>query len=210
MSARNLKTFATLSIMSYVIVGLGNPGEEYARSRHNAGRMAVTAFAKSVGATEWTENKKIKAQIAQTDTEGGKAVLILPDTMMNKSGSAVLPYVKSLKAAQQLVVVYDDLDLPLGKIKISFGRGSGGHKGIESIARAVKTKEFVRIRIGISKLSPKGVANKVHGEDEVNGFVLGTFSKSEMDELNKVFAKVSEAIGIIIARSHEIAMNQFN
>lgn len=196
--------------MSYVIVGLGNPGEEYAHSRHNAGRMAVTAFGKSAGATEWKENKKIKAQIAQTDTEGGKAVLILPDTMMNKSGSAVLPYVKSLKAAQKLVVVYDDLDLPLGKIKLSFGRGSGGHKGVESIARAVKTKEFVRIRIGISKQSSKGVANKVHGEDEVIGFVLGTFSKSEMDELKKVFTKVSDAIGVIIARSHEIAMNQFN
>ena len=196
--------------MSYVIVGLGNPGEEYAQSRHNAGRMAVAEFAKRAGASEWKENKKAKAQITQVETDGGKATLVLPDTMMNKSGSAILGYVKSLKAAQKLVVVYDDLDLPLGKIKISFGRGSGGHKGVESVARAVKTKEFVRIRIGVSKQSAKGVAKKVHGEDEVIGFVLGTFKKSEMDELQSVFKNVSDAIGVIIAKSHEIAMNQFN
>lgn len=209
-SRAQMPAFCYTARMSFVIVGLGNPGEEYAHSRHNAGRMAVTAFALREQASEWHENKKAKAQIAELATGAGKATLILPDTMMNKSGSAVAAYVKTPKAAQNMVIVYDDLDLPLGKIKISFGRGSGGHKGVESVARAVKTKDFVRIRIGVSKPSSKGMAQKVHGEDEVIGFVLGTFKKAEMAVLDEVFARVSDALLSIMRDGHERAMNGFN
>lgn len=193
--------------MQYTIVGLGNPGEEYARSRHNAGRMAVLHFAEKVEAEPWKANIKAKAQVAKVP---GAATLVLPDTFMNKSGSAVMAFVKSVGAAKRLVVVYDDLDLPLGKIKLSFGRGSGGHKGVESVARALKTKDFVRIRIGVSKKSAKGVAKKVHGEDEVIDFVLGTFRKAEMEQVEEVFDRVSDALSMIIEEGHERAMNQFN
>lgn len=207
MNARREDSFATIFRMSYVIVGLGNPGEEYVHSRHNAGRLAVSVFA---GSLPWKENKKAKARVSTALVDGKKATLLLPDTFMNKSGSALLSYVKNLKQAQQLVVVYDDLDLPLGKIKISFGRGSGGHKGVESVQRALKTKDFVRIRIGVSKSTKKGVAKKVQGEDEVVGFVLGTFRKSEMEELQKVFTMVNEALRTIVTEGHEVAMNRFN
>lgn len=196
--------------MQHIIVGLGNPGEEYSRGRHNAGRIAVAHFAKKVGAEEWKENKKAKAQVSKVEVDGGKATLVLPDTFMNKSGSAVLPFVKSVKAAKNLVVVYDDLDLPLGKIKLSFGRGSGGHKGMESIMRAIKTKDFVRIRIGISKATKKGVAKKVSGEDEVMDYVLSTFRKPEMETLEGVLKTIDEALAIIITEGYERAMNQFN
>lgn len=195
---------------NWVIVGLGNPGGEYENSRHNAGRLAVQHFAKKVGAEDWKENKKAKAQVAKAETEGGKAALILPETFMNKSGAAVLPFVKSVKAASKLVVVYDDLDLPLGKIKLSFGRGSGGHKGVESIMRAVKTKDFVRIRVGVSKATSKGVAKKVKGEEEVVDFVLGAFRKPEQEELKKVFKTTDAVLQKIISDGHERAMNEFN
>ena len=133
--------------MGWVIVGLGNPGEEYTATRHNAGRMAVEYFAKSLKSGEFREDTKAKAHVAGVmvgpATAGrGKsaAALVLPDTFMNKSGSALLKFVKSVKAAERLVVVYDDLDLPLGKVKLSYDRGSGGHKGLESVMRALKTK----------------------------------------------------------------------
>ena len=112
----------------YIIVGLGNPTEEYAHTRHNSGRMAVDFVSK---------NAKTEAKF------------IFPDTFMNKSGSFVAKIVKSKKAAEKLIVIYDDLDLPLGSLKVSYNRSSGGHRGLESIIKALKTEAFIRIRIGI-------------------------------------------------------------
>ncbi|MBV9159732.1 MAG: peptidyl-tRNA hydrolase, partial [Candidatus Kaiserbacteria bacterium] len=126
--------------MTWVVVGLGNPGEEYENTRHNAGRMAAQFFAKKADASEWREDKSANATVTRGAVGKNLFVIVLPDTFMNKSGSALTKYVKSVKAAEKMIVVYDDLDLPLGKIKLSFDRGSGGHKGVESIMRAVKTK----------------------------------------------------------------------
>src|SRR3989344_336042 len=119
--------------MAWVIVGLGNPGEEYASTRHNTGRMAVEFFARDGGFQEFHEDKKVKAHIAGGMIGKTAVALVLPDTFMNKSGSALAKYVKSVKAAERLIVVYDDLDLPLGTMKLSFDRGSGGHRGLESV-----------------------------------------------------------------------------
>ncbi|HRH25574.1 MAG TPA: aminoacyl-tRNA hydrolase [Parcubacteria group bacterium] len=160
----------------YTIIGLGNPGEEYSKTRHNAGKMAV----------EVLENKEVKAKY------------IHQDTFMNKSGSAVSKVVKSKKAAEKLIVIYDDLDLPLGTMKISYNRGSGGHKGLESVARAVKTKEFIRIRIGIGK---KG---------DIEKHILGKFTPKELLELKKVFKNLVTAVETIIDDGYEAAMTQFN
>lgn len=192
--------------MAWVIVGLGNPGTEYENTRHNAGRMALAVYAKKNDADEWREDKKAQATVAKS----GTTVLVLPDTFMNKSGSAVLKYVKSVKAAEKLVVVYDDLDLPLGKIKLSYDRGSGGHRGLDSVMRAVKTRAFARIRIGVSPETPSGKLKKPHGEDEVNKFILAKFKPNEIDELKKVFKRVNDALEAIIERGPMIAMNEFN
>lgn len=200
--------------MAWTIVGLGNPGEEYTDTRHNAGRMALEYAAKKLDASEWKVNKSTKATIAKTSIGEGKtkkpAILVLPDTFMNKSGSAVAHYVRSVKAAERMVVVYDDLDLPLGTIRLSFNRGSGGHKGVESIMRAVKTKAFTRIRIGVSRTTPKGTIKKVRGEDEVVDFILASFKPAELTELKKVFKTVAEAIEGIVTEGPERAMNRFN
>lgn len=196
--------------MSWIIVGLGNPGEEYEATRHNTGRMALEFFARQSGTSAWKEDKK--SQSLTTGARVGKHMLalVLPNTFMNKSGASVAKFVKSMKAAERLVVVSDDLDLPLGKIKLSFNRGSGGHKGIESIVRAVKTKRFTRIRIGVSASTATGKLKKPHGEKEVVDFILARFKAHEMDELKKVFKKVTQAIETIVSESPERAMNRFN
>ena len=160
----------------YTIIGLGNPGEEYTETRHNTGKMALEAI----------EKKNIKAK------------LIHQDTFMNKSGVAVAKLVKSKKAASKLVVIYDDLDLPIGTMRVSWNRGSGGHKGLESVIRAVKTKEFIRIRIGIGKKS------------DIEKHILGKFTPKEKDELKKVFKKVVSAAELIVSEGYEKAMTEFN
>ena len=160
----------------YIIVGLGNPGVEYSRTRHNTGRMA----------TEFMSGKVSGIKI------------ITPDTFMNKTGVAVVKVVKSKKAAENLIVLYDDLDLPLGTLKISYNRSSGGHKGLESIIKALKTREFIRIRIGIGK------------KDDVEKHILGEFKKPELETLKKVFKCTSEAVQMIVEDGLERAMNKFN
>lgn len=196
--------------MSWVVMGLGNPGEEYVGTRHNAGRMALEFFAKKHSAPLWKPHKA--SQSLTTGVTIGKniAALVLPETFMNKSGVSATKFVKSVKAAEKCIVVYDDLDLPLGKLKLSFDRGSGGHKGVESIMRALKTKRFVRIRIGVCPTTVTGKLRKPEAGEEVNTFILKSFKTDEMDELKKVFKKVSEAIETTIIDGREIAMNRCN
>lgn len=196
--------------MTWVIVGLGNPDEEHVRTRHNAGRMAVEYFAKKKDLGEWKEDKKSKSFVVRGAVGKALAVCVLPNTYMNKSGSAAAHYVKSVKAAEKLVVAYDDLDLPFGTIKISFDRGSGGHKGIESIARALKTKRFTRVRIGISRVNGKGEPQKPQGEKDVEKFILGEFSSAEFSGLKDIFKRSADAIETVLLESRERAMNVFN
>lgn len=202
--------FVYASDMTWVLIGLGNPDEEYARTRHNAGRMAVQKFAQKFGFSEWKEEKKSRSFIARGLVNKAVAAAVLPNTYMNKTGSAAAHYIKTQKAAEKLIALYDDLDLPLGKMKISFDRGSGGHKGIESIATAIKTKRFIRIRIGISREDKDGAAKKPQGEDEVERFILGEFKADEMAQLKTIFKRVSDALETIIVEGREVAMNRFN
>ena len=196
--------------MSWIIVGLGNPGTEYEHTRHNAGRIAVSHFAKKCGAEEWRADKKANALVAKIASDGITATCVLPETFMNKSGSAVAKYVKSVKAAQQLVVAYDDFDLPLGRIKISFARSAGGHKGVESIMRALKTDAFVRVRIGIAAENAKGNAKVITGDEKVLKLILGKFKAEEETDLKKVWKRVSDALATIVRDGYVKAMNEFN
>lgn len=196
--------------MTWIIVGLGNPGEDYERTRHNAGRMAVEYFAAKHHASAWREDSKSKATVTKGAVGKNLFAAVLPDTFMNKSGSAVVKFVKSVKAAEKMIVVYDDLDLPLGKMKISFDRGSGGHKGVESIMRGVKTKKFTRVRIGVSRETAGGKIKKPEAGDGVNDFILGRFREAEMEELKHVFKQVAEALATTLAEGPTIAMNRYN
>ena len=196
--------------MTWVIVGLGNPGSEYDGTRHNTGRMALMKFASDNAIDEWKEDGKAKLTSAKGAVGKNAVVLVAPDTFMNKSGSAVLKFVKSVKAAEKMVVIYDDLDLPLGVMKVSFDRGSGGHKGVESIMTAVKTKKFARIRIGISPTTASGKIKKPQGEEEVGEFILATFKEKELPELKAMFKKATEALAVMIEEGVTAAMNKCN
>lgn len=180
--------------MALVVVGLGNPGKEYEKTRHNAGRSAVEVIAKQEGFADFVFNKTSNALVSKGAIDGENATLVLPETMMNLSGKAVSAFVKSPKAAKSLLVIHDDLDLPLGTIKMVFGRGSGGHKGVESIMRAIKTQEFARIRIGISGVGKKNQAKKVSGEEKVIKLVIGKWKSDEEVALKKILKKVAEAV----------------
>ena len=207
---KNAVFLLVCAVMAWVIVGLGNPGEEYKGTRHNAGRMAVSLYAEKAGMNGLKEDKAKKS----TATGGliGKtaAALVLPDTFMNKSGSAVSKYVKSAKAAERLIVVYDDLDLPVGTMKVSYDRSSGGHRGLDSIIRDVKTRKFTRIRIGVAPATATGTIKKPQGDKAVNDYILGTFRPSEMETLKPILKKAAQAIEAIVLEGREKAMNQFN
>ena len=198
--------YAILFAMAYVIVGLGNPGGEYEKTRHNAGRMAVELIAKKNGFDDFVLRKAAKALVSDGSLDGEKTQLVLPEVFMNTSGKVLPSFVKSVKAAQKLVVIRDDLDLPLGVIKMTFGRGSGGHKGVESIMRTIKTKEFAQIKIGISGATPKGKTKKPAGEEKVIKHVIGKFSPKEEPVLKKSLGKAAEAARLYVAEGSEKAM----
>ncbi|MDO8521638.1 MAG: aminoacyl-tRNA hydrolase [bacterium] len=196
--------------MKWIIVGLGNPGGEYGTTRHNTGRIVLEEFRQAHDLPDWEMKKPYKALVSAGEAAGAQVSLLEPETMMNNSGKSLLSLVKSKKQAEQLVVIHDDLDLPLGKWKFSFNRGSGGHKGIESIARTLKTKAFVRIRVGISPVSLFGKMKKPHGEDAVVKSILGKFTDSEMKELKKVSKEISQGLETLLKDGLDVAMGEFN
>lgn len=195
--------------MPHIIAGLGNPGEEYESTRHNTGRVVLRWFAKEKGFSGWKADKKIKALTADGKVGKANVLLVLPDNFMNNSGRSLAPLIKTKKAAARSVVVYDDLDLPFGTFKISFNRGSGGHRGLDSVMKSLKTREFVRVRVGISPAAIKGKVkkpNKPVGEEKVLQFILGMYTKEEIAALKKLSKQINEALEMIIVDGHEKAM----
>jgi len=173
-----------------LVVGLGNPGKEYENTRHNTGRILVGMIEKKL------EEVKIK--------------FLTPDTFMNNSGPAVAKAVAGKKALKDLIVIYDDIDLPIGKMKISFNRSSGGHNGLGSIIKSLKSEEFLRIRIGIAPVTPSGKIKKPQGEKAVINFILGEFKKPELETLKKLSKKVAEAVTMIFEEGKDKAMSIYN
>ncbi|MES2994773.1 MAG: aminoacyl-tRNA hydrolase [Patescibacteria group bacterium] len=192
--------------MAYVIIGLGNRGAEYAKTRHNAGRMVAELLASKEG-FEWKLNKAAQAIVAHGALDDQKVIVALPETMMNLSGKSAAALVKSKAAAKKLLVIRDELDLPLGTIKMTMpGRGSGGHKGIESIMRALKTKDFVQMKIGISPATPKGKLRKPEAGEKVISHVIGKFSPKEELLLKKTLARAAEAARLFVTEGTGTAM----
>ncbi len=205
------------NFMPHIIIGLGNPGEEYSETRHNTGRIILESFRKDQKFPEWEENPKLKSLASEGKIGKERVVLLMPETFMNKSGEAV-GKIKDLKfkvkdkkkEVSNLVVVHDELDIPFGKFKISFNKSSGGHKGVESVMKALKTEGFVRVRVGISPANAKGAVKKPQGEEAVGDFILGKFKKGELEGLKKISKKTSEAIAMIVAEGRGEAMGKFN
>jgi PTH1 family peptidyl-tRNA hydrolase len=195
--------------MPYIIAGLGNPGEEYENTRHNTGRIVLEVVRAEFG-DDFEYNKKLNARVSQGKIGKEKVTFIAPDTFMNNSGKAIGQLVKSIKAATRLIVIYDDFNLPLGRVRISFNRSSGGHNGIESIIKAVKTEAFLRIRVGTAPENAKGNAKTPHGDEKIEKFILGKFKDEELKTLKKVAKTTSEAVEMIIREGKDKAMSVFN
>ncbi|MFA6355206.1 MAG: aminoacyl-tRNA hydrolase [Candidatus Paceibacterota bacterium] len=193
-----------------LIVGLGNPGKEYENTRHNSGRIILEKIAKANDFLDWKDDMKLKSLRSKGEINGEKAEFLLPNTFMNNSGNAVVQIIDDKKKLKNLVVVYDDMDLPVGTLKISFNRSSGGHNGLESVIKKVKSREFIRIRIGVCPVTPTGKFKKPKGEDAVLKFLLGTFKEDELKILKNQAKKVTEIIGILSNEGKDKAMSLYN
>ena len=181
-----------------IIVGLGNPGKEYVNTRHNIGFMFVDEVAKTNNLSFYLDKSK-RAELATVTIKGEKVVLVKPITYMNLSGEAlrlVMDYYKV--GVEDIIVIHDDLDLPTGKLRIRANGSSGGHNGLKSIIANIKTQEFKRIKIGIDK---KGA---------VIDYVLGKFSKMELEEISKVLFNASNIIDDYLSDSFINLMSKYN
>lgn len=182
-------------------VGLGNPGSQYEKTRHNVGFMALDRAAVEWGIA-WKAHGKSKAYVGEGTVQGEKVVLIKPQTYMNLSGESVRGFMDFYKAKlEDMVVLYDDLDTAFGQIRLRYQGSAGGHNGIKSIIAHAGTQTFNRIRIGISRPAP--------GLD-IAHYVLSDFRKEEFKELPSVLEKTGEAMAFALTHSFEQTMAKFN
>ena len=195
--------------MGYIIVGLGNPEKEYENTRHNVGMIVLDCLAKKINAVEWKKDNNRQSLVSKGDINDEKILLVKPQAFMNKSGVAVKDLANSPKKLEKLIVIHDDLDLPIGSMKIVFDRGSGGHKGVESIVRTVKSTGFVRVRIGICPTTPSGKLKKPD-HSKLLDFIVGELKKPELDEIKKVAKHAILAIEVLVSEGRQKAMTEFN
>jgi PTH1 family peptidyl-tRNA hydrolase len=189
--------------MPKLIVGLGNPGKEYAETRHNAGFKLVELFQARHEQDLSGWSKKFEARISEGRLQRQKVILLMPQTFMNESGSSVGAAADFWKAAaKDTIIVYDDLDLPLGTVRIREQGSAGGHKGVASILKRLGTQKIARLRLGIGTER----ATRVPAED----YVLEKFSAAEKDVLKDALKRASEALEMMLIEGAAAAMNKFN
>jgi PTH1 family peptidyl-tRNA hydrolase len=185
----------------FLIVGLGNPGAEYAKTRHNAGFALVEKLA-AQWKTDWKIERKFQARIAKADRDGKRILLCEPQTFMNLSGETVGALVNFYQLPlKQILVAVDDADLPLGEIRLRAGGSSGGHHGLESIEQHLASRKFARLRIGIGRKD---------GAREITDYVLGKFDATENELLKQVLERASNQIETWLEAGIEKAMSLFN
>jgi len=191
-----------------LIVGLGNPGRGYASNRHNIGFMCLSHFAGTQGIR--FDTKQGKARIGTGEVAGNKVVLAKPQTYMNLSGQSVGLLVKRFDInLNDLIVIHDDLDLSLGKIRIRHGSGSGGHKGVDSIIVSLNSQDFSRLRVGIGRPTTTEGSNQI-SESDIITYVLSGFTPEEKQTVAGVIPQASEAILYLLTEGLSPAMNKYN
>jgi PTH1 family peptidyl-tRNA hydrolase len=194
---RSPRTGATADLL---VVGLGNPGDEYAKTRHNVGAEVVEILARRHGGK--LRKQKERSLTDEVNVGGRRMALAIPLTYMNLSGEAVAPLVRRYGVeAGQLVVVQDEMDFELGRLQVKHGGGLAGHNGLKSIVAHLHTQDFTRVRIGIGK--PPGSRQ---GADHV----LRRFSKAERTEIDVTLEEAADAVELVLAEGVEVAMNRVN
>jgi PTH1 family peptidyl-tRNA hydrolase len=185
----------------HLIVGLGNPGADYANTRHNAGFLLVEKLAAQWKA-DWAKERKFVARVAKAERHGKKVLLCEPQTFMNLSGEAVGGLVKFYQLPlEKILVAVDDADLPFGEIRLRPGGGTGGHHGLDSVTQHLGSREYARLRIGI------GRKNEAR---QITGHVLGKFSSDEGAVLEKVLERAAGQVECWLSAGLQKAMSQFN
>lgn len=192
----------------HTIVALGNPGEEYEKTRHNAGRLLMKEIAKLWGLPKMVPSSKFGGEMCEGMVGGREVRVFFPGTYMNDSGRAVVKVVDTADVGK-LIVVYDEIDLPLGDIKLSFGRGSGGHNGLKSIIENLNTPNFLRLRVGIAHRTIFGKIIRPTG-DKLADYVLGRSSSREERKLMSMTQTAAKALETAIVEGKEKAMSMFN
>lgn len=188
---------AILMALKFLLVGLGNPGEKYQGTRHNIGRETLKEWQQKSGANYFAFDEKLNALIS----EDKKTVIILPETMMNKSGKSIGPAMKKHKVKpEHVIVVHDDADILLGRAKLSFNRHSAGHKGVESARHAVGGWNFWRLRVGVQKKKRMDAMK----------LVLQKFTPDDNSTLKKVKKKLFSGLDVLLNEGPERAMNEIN
>lgn len=184
----------------YIVAGLGNPGRRYDNTRHNVGFETIDFLSDKYRIN--VSKVKFKAVIGDGDIEGERVILVKPQTFMNLSGECVREIIEWYKIPlSNIIIVYDDIDLPLGKIRVRPGGSSGTHNGMRSIIYQIQDDNFPRVRIGIGR-PPEGW--------QLADFVLSKFSEDDRKKVNESIKSASEAVESIIKTSVEAAMNKYN
>ncbi len=185
-----------------LIVGLGNPGRSYANNRHNVGFTCINYFAKTQGIR--FDKKRGQARIGLGEVSGGSIVVARPQTYMNLSGRSVSRLVEKFSVSPaNLIVIHDDLDLPLGKIRIRQGGSSGGHNGVDSIITLLGSRDFIRLKVGIGRPAEAS-------EADIVAYVLSNFTTGEKQTITQVVPRVGEAILCLLTEGLVVAMNKCN
>jgi len=194
------------ALRTTIVMGLGNPGPAYAGTRHNVGFRCVDSFAHRHGAT--FSRTRARSRVAELELNGRRVVLAKPRTFMNLSGLAADSLLRSFRvSAEDLIVVYDDIALPLGTMRVRPSGSHGGHNGMKSIIAALDTDRFTRVRIGIANIELD------EGEtvsDSLVDFVLSRFTDEENRVVGRVLATATDALMCILQDGVDVAMNRFN
>lgn len=185
--------------MATVIIGLGNPGAKFEGTRHNVGFIALDKFSKEHDFPEFKLQKKYESLVAEKTDGENKIILAKPQTFMNESGKTVQKILKSMPEAN-LIIVHDDIDMPVGRIKIVEERGSAGHKGVESIIKNVGNQGLIRFRIGIAGIK----------DIEAREVVLKKFTAEEQENISEAIGRTAEAISFFLENGLEKTMNRYN
>lgn len=187
--------------VEYLIVGLGNPGLQYERTRHNAGFMVLDSLSKRLNIE--ISKYKFKAKLAEAEISGKRCLIMKPETYMNNSGQAVVEAMNFYKLdADHLIVIYDDISLEPGNMRIRRKGSDGGHNGIKSIIQLTGEDKFPRIKIGVGK--------KPHPKFDLADWVLSRFKDDEMEKINDVCEKACDSLELMVNGEIDAAMNKFN
>jgi len=198
---------AAIAMGATVVIGLGNPGKEYASTRHNVGFRCVDYFVKKHSAR--FSRTGCRSRLAELTLGGKEVVLAKPRTYMNLSGEAAVCLVRANRIpAQNLILVYDDVDLPIGKVRVRSSGGPGGHNGMKSIVASLNTEAFPRVRVGIGHPDADGYSR--WSEDALVRYVLGRFTAEEETAIQESISLVGDVLECVLLEGLDVAMNRYN